>query len=105
MPTTIKTPTNKAEADAMTKAIAEYNLTRAQAVQDLLNGPEVAAFESLLGQVIEDGLPTGTTTAGNLIQLPKWFTDVRAQAANDLAGLTTVLAPEPAPVPEGEPEA
>lgn len=99
----ITTPKNKTEAEAMQKAMAVYNLARAEAVRQMLNSPEALAFEALLIQTVNDGLPGGTTTAGNVVQLPKWFVDVRGQADNDVASLNMTVNP-PLPVAEGNGE-
>ena len=97
---TITPPKNKTEADAMEMAMASYRLQRAQAVQDFLDSDEATAFEAKLIELVSEGLPAGTTTAGNIVQLPKWFTDVRAQAVSDLANLNMVVNP-PAPPSSG----
>ena len=89
----IKPPKNRAEAEAYEKAMAKYRLTRAEEVQAFFDSEETKAFEASLAKLVEEGLPVGTTTAGNIVQLPRWFSDVRAQTANDIANLNMVINP------------
>jgi len=103
---TYPVPANMAEASAAQRAAAAFYVTRIEALQAVLNGPEAAAFEAALADAAADGVPEGTSAATNIPALPGWFSSVRSglQADWDMqnAIATAPVAP-PAPVVVVEP--
>lgn len=94
--TEVKVPKTAEEAEAMDLAIAKYQLAKITEVKEFLESDETKAFEAKLNALVEGRLPPGTS-AGNLNQLPKFFTDVRRQAAQDFMNLDMKINPPKMP--------
>lgn len=94
--TTIKGPKNKTEEAALEKALAEYKLTRIDAVEAFLDGEAVQAFRAEVEKLLEDGLPAGSTAFGHVSQLTAFLDRAKASLAADRTVLNNVISP-PAP--------
>lgn len=103
-------PKNIAEAEAAEKVIAGLYLDRVEAARAVMTGPEAQAFEAKIAELLNDGLPNGTSVAVNLPNVAKWFVDVRTGADADFERLDALVNPppvasEPEPVPTQQAEA
>lgn len=100
-------PKTIAEAEAAEIIIAGLYLDRVEAARAVMTGPEAQAFEAKIAELLNDGLPNGTSVAVNLPHVARWFTDVRTGMDADLERLNAIVnppAPEPEPAPEGDGE-
>lgn len=97
-------PKTIAEAEAAEVIIAGLYLDRVEAARAVMNGPEAQAFEAKIAELLNDGLPNGTSVAVNLPNVAKWFTDVRTGADADFDRLDAIVNPPPPPAsPSSEP--
>lgn len=95
-------PKTIAEAEAAEVIIAGLYLDRIEAARAVMTGPEAQAFEAKIAELLNDGLPNGTSVAVNLPNVAKWFVDVRAGADADFDRLDAIVNPAPV-APESSP--
>ena len=98
---TIKGPTNKTEEAALEKALAEYKLTRIDAVEAFLDGEAVQAFRAEVEKLLEDGLPAGSTAFGHVSQLTAFLDRAKTSLAADRTVLNSVVNPPSPPTTAG----
>jgi len=91
--------TTMAEAIAAKRAAAAFYVTRIEALQAVLNGPEAAAFEAALAAAAADGVPEGTSAATNIPALSGWFASVRSGLQADWE-MQNAIATAPVTPPE-----
>ncbi len=104
MTSTFPKPKTIAEAEAAEVIIAGLYLDRVEAASAVMTGPEAQAFEANIAELLNDGLPNGTSVAVNLPNVAKWFTDVRTGMDADFQRLDAIVNPPPTPEPESTPE-
>lgn len=92
-------PKTIAEAEAAEVIISGLYLDRVEAARAVMNGPEAQAFEAKVAELLNDGLPNGTSVATNLPNVAKWFVDVRTGADADFDRLEAIVNPPPPPEP------
>lgn len=92
-----KVPTNKKEEANYEKALSTYREGRVQAVKDFLEGDVTQAFMDGLEAVLEEGLPTGYSTAVNFEQIAAAVTRCKTGIQADLMMFQLQANPLPAP--------
>lgn len=104
---TPKVPTNKDEEAALEVALSKYKRTRVEAAKEFLEGPEIAAVREKLTELLDAGLPAGSSAHGNLSQLPGFLDRALSGMDADLAAIDNVISPgltqAPGPTPMAPP--
>lgn len=90
---TIKPPKNKTEEAALEKALAEYKLTRIDAVEAFLDGEVVQNFKSEIESLLEKGLPAGSTALGHISQLSSFLDRTRDGLSADRTVFNSIVNP------------
>lgn len=94
-------PANMAEASAAEGAAAAFFLTRIEALEAVLNGPEAEAFEQAMAAEVAIGVPNGTSAAANIPSLTNWFSSIRAGLQADKMKFSATISAASPTVDDG----
>lgn len=93
-----KVPTTKEEAEAVEKTLAQFRLNRLNSVKEVVTGENMTNLMAQVAELIQGGLPSGTTAKGHIEQLPGWIQQVQAGLETDIKQAQNLLNPPAAPV-------